>query len=205
MSEELINALVELDDKKVIQMVEKQLKNRDPIEIFNDLKLALTKVGDLFEKKEYFLSDLIIAADIFKEANVFIEPHFESSIEEIKGKIVIGTVAGDMHDIGKNIMITLLKSEGYEVIDLGIDVKAERFLEAVKEHKPNILGLSGLLTTSKGPMKKTIELVKRNYNDTLIIIVGGVPITEDWVKDVDADYGTINAVTGLKIINEVLN
>ncbi|TXT61386.1 MAG: Dimethylamine corrinoid protein [Promethearchaeota archaeon] len=205
MSEELINALVELDDKKVIQMVEKQLKNRDPIEIFNDLKLALTKVGDLFEKKEYFLSDLIIAADIFKEANVFIEPHFEPSIEEIKGKIVIGTVAGDMHDIGKNIMITLLKSEGYEVIDLGIDVKTERFLEAVKEYKPNILGLSGLLTTSKGPMKKTIELVKRNYNDTLIIIVGGVPITEDWVKDVDADYGTINAVTGLKIINEVLN
>jgi 5-methyltetrahydrofolate--homocysteine methyltransferase len=204
LSEDLINALVDLDDQKVIELVKMQLNERDPIKIFNDLKIALTKVGDLFENKEFFLSDLIIAADIFKEANELIEPHFNSNAEDIKGKVVIGTVSGDMHDIGKNIMITLLKSEGYDVVDLGIDVNADTFLKAVQENNPNVLGLSGLLTTSKEPMKKAIALVKNNYTKDLVVIVGGVPINEEWVEEVGADHGVINAVTGLKVINEAL-
>lgn len=204
LSEDLINALVDLDDQKVIELVKMQLNKRDPIKIFNDLKIALTKVGDLFENKEFFLSDLIIAADIFKEANELIEPHFTSNAEDVKGKVVIGTVSGDMHDIGKNIMITLLKSGGYDVVDLGIDVNADTFLKAVQENNPNVLGLSGLLTTSKEPMKKAIALVKKNYNNDLMIIVGGVPINEEWIEEVGADHGVINAVTGLKVINEAL-
>ena len=204
LSEDLINALIDLDDQKVIELVKKQLSGRDPIKIFNDLKVALTKAGDLFENKEFFLSDLIIAADIFKEANKLIEPHFTPNAEDIKGKVVIGTVSGDMHDIGKNIMITLLKSEGYQVIDLGIDVNADTFLKVVQENNPNVLGLSGLLTTSKEPMKKVITLVKNNYNNDLMIIVGGVPINEEWIEEVGADHGVINAVTGLKVINEAL-
>jgi 5-methyltetrahydrofolate--homocysteine methyltransferase len=176
------------------------------MEIFEDLRKALLKIGILFDSEEYFLSDLIIAADIFKEASKIIEPFFPKRNGESKGKIVIGTVEGDMHDIGKNIIITMLKSEGYDVTDLGIDVSSEKFLKAVIELKPSIVGLSGLLTTSKAPMEKTINLIKKNYGkkDTIIFVVGGVAVNEDWIKDIGADYGTNNAVTGLKIINEII-
>ena len=206
MSEALINAMVELEDDLVLKLVKDQLKIRDPLEIFEDLKNSLVKIGDLFEAEEYFLSDLIIAADTFKEASKLMEPYFPKKQDESKGKVVMGTVEGDMHDIGKNIIITLLRSEGFEVIDLGIDVSAENFLEAAKETHPNIVGLSGLLTSSKEPMKKTIELIKNKYQSTdkIIFIVGGVAINEDWIKDTGADYGTTNAINGLKIINDAV-
>ena len=206
MSEALINAMVELEDDLVLKLVKAQLEKRNPLEIFKDLKISLTKIGDLFESEEYFLSDLIIAADTFKEASKLIEPYFSKKHDEIKGKILIGTVENDMHDIGKNIIITLLRSEGYEVIDLGIDVSAKEFLEAVKKTHPNIVGLSGLLTSSKEPMKNTIELIKDEYTNTkkLIFIVGGVAINEEWIKDTGADYGTTNAINGLKIINDAI-
>ena len=204
MSEDLINTMVELEDEAVLELVKKQLESRDPLAILENLKSALIKIGDLFESEEYFLSDLIIAADIFKEASDLMQPYFTKKSDNIKGKILIGTVEGDMHDIGKNIIITLLRSEGYEVIDLGIDVSPERFLEEVKKNKPNIVGLSGLLTSSEIPMQKTIQLIKNEYKNKIVFIVGGVAINEQWIKDTGADYGTTNAITGLKIINNVI-
>ncbi|MBD3253569.1 MAG: hypothetical protein GF383_00670 [Candidatus Lokiarchaeota archaeon] len=204
MSKELIDAMIDLDDEKVVEIVSNQLNKRKPLEIIEDLKSALTKIGELFDDEEYFLSDLIIAAEAFKEASKLIEPHFKKKTNHKRGKIVIGTVEGDMHDIGKNIIITLLKSEGFKVIDLGIDVSPEKFLESVKEIQPDIVGLSGLLTSSKEPMKKTIELLRENYDGKLIFVVGGVAINDAWISDVGADYGTTNAVTGLKIINELV-
>ena len=204
MSEELISAMVELEDDIVLELVKDQLKSRDPISIFEDLKFALIKIGDLFESEEYFLSDLIIAADTFKEASNIMEPYFSKKTGEIKGKVLIGTVEGDMHDIGKNIIITLLRSEGFEVSDLGIDVSPEKFLEEVKNFKPNIVGLSGLLTSSLEPMKKTIQLIKAEYKNKMIFIVGGVAVNEEWIKDTGADFGTTNAISGLKIINDII-
>jgi methylmalonyl-CoA mutase cobalamin-binding domain/chain len=204
MSEELISAMVELEDDIVLELVKDQLKSRDPISIFEDLKFALIKIGDLFESEEYFLSDLIIAADTFKEASNIMEPYFSKKTGEIKGKVLIGTVEGDMHDIGKNIIITLLRSEGFEVSDLGIDVSPEKFLEEVKNFKPNIVGLSGLLTSSLEPMKKTIQLIKAEYKKKMIFIVGGVAVNEEWIKDTGADFGTTNAISGLKIINDII-
>jgi 5-methyltetrahydrofolate--homocysteine methyltransferase len=206
MSEELINSMVALEDENVLNIVKSQLKSRAPMEIFEDLRKALLKIGILFDSEEYFLSDLIIAADIFKEASKIIEPYFPKMLGKNKGKIVVGTVEGDMHDIGKNIIITMLKSEGYDVIDLGIDVSPEMFLKAVIELKPSIVGLSGLLTSSKIPMEKTIKLIKKNYEkkDTILFVVGGVAVNEDWIRDIGADFGTNNAVTGLKIINEII-
>lgn len=206
MNEELINAMVELEDNLVLKLVKEQLEKRDPLDIFEDLKISLVKIGDLFEAEEYFLSDLIIAADTLKEASKLMEPYFSKKTDDIKGKVLMGTVEGDMHDIGKNIIITLLRSEGYEVIDLGIDVSAEEFLDAVKINHPDIVGLSGLLTSSKEPMKKTIELIKSEYKSSkkIIFIVGGVAINENWIKDTGADYGTTNAINGLKIINDAI-
>ncbi|TFG04294.1 MAG: hypothetical protein EU539_11065 [Promethearchaeota archaeon] len=206
MSEQLINAMVDLEEDLVIKLVKDQLKIRKPLEIIEDLRTSLIKIGELFDSEEYFLSDLIIAADAFKEATKLIEPFLSKKKEKGRGKVVIGTVKDDMHDIGKNIIITLLRSEGYDVIDLGIDVPPEKFLEEVKNNQPDIVGLSGLLTTSKEPMRKTIELIKKRYDqgDNLIFIVGGVAINEDWVKDTGADFGTTNAVNGLKIINNIM-
>ena len=204
MSEDLINAMVELEDDIVIELVKNQLKSRDPISIFEDLKFALIKIGDLFESEEYFLSDLIIAADTFKEASNIMEPYFSKNTGEIKGKVLIGTVEGDMHDIGKNIIITLLRSEGFKVNDLGIDVSPEKFLEEVKKFKPDIVGLSGLLTSSLEPMKKTIQLIKDEYKNKIIFIVGGVAVNEEWIKDTGANFGTTNAISGLKIINNII-
>ncbi len=204
MSEELINAMVELEDDIVLELVHNQLKSRDPISIFEDLKFALIKIGDLFESEEYFLSDLIIAADTFKEASNIMEPYFSKKTGEIKGKVLIGTVEGDMHDIGKNIIITLLRSEGFEVNDLGIDISPENFLKEVKKFKPHIVGLSGLLTSSLEPMKKTIQIIKDEYKSKLMFIVGGVAVNEEWIKDSGADFGTNNAISGLKIINDII-
>jgi methylmalonyl-CoA mutase cobalamin-binding domain/chain len=204
MSEELINAMIELEDDIVLELVKSQLKSRDPISIFEDLKFALIKIGDLFESEEYFLSDLIVAADTFKEASNIMEPYFSKNTGEIKGKVLIGTVEGDMHDIGKNIIITLLRSEGFKVNDLGIDVSPEKFLEEVKKFKPDIVGLSGLLTSSLEPMKKTIQLIKDEYKNKIIFIVGGVAVNEEWIKDNGADFGTTNAISGLKIINNII-
>ncbi|NVM28590.1 MAG: cobalamin B12-binding domain-containing protein [Candidatus Helarchaeota archaeon] len=204
MSKEIKTLISELNDEELLEKVKKDLKTRPPLDIIEDLKDGLSIVGDLFEKGDYFLSDLIFAADIFHRANELIEPHIMKGAKEVKGKVVIGTVEGDFHDIGKNIIISLLRSNGYLVEDLGKDVGAEKFLEAVQKNQPDILGMSGLLTASYEPMKKTIELVKREYKDELIIIVGGAPINERWVKEVGADYGTNNAAVGIKLINQAL-
>lgn len=204
MSKEIKTLISELNDEELLEKVKKDLKTRPPLDIIEDLKDGLSIVGDLFEKGDYFLSDLIFAADIFHRANELIEPHLTKGAKEIKGKVVIGTVEGDFHDIGKNIIISLLRSNGYLVEDLGKDVGAEKFLEAVQRIQPDILGMSGLLTASYEPMKRIIELVKREYKDELIIIVGGAPINERWIKEVGADYGTNNAAVGIKLINQAL-
>ncbi|MHA1266671.1 MAG: cobalamin B12-binding domain-containing protein [Candidatus Helarchaeota archaeon] len=204
MSEDIKELISKLEDEKLLEVVKKQLKTRSALEIIDDLKDGLTKVGDLFEKGEYFLSDLIYAADIFHRVNEILEAHLAKDAKEIRGKVVIGTVEGDFHDIGKNIIISLLKSNGYQVEDLGKDVSPSAFLEAVQRIQPDILGLSGLLTSSFQPMKETIELVKKDYKQPLIIIVGGAPISERWVQEVGADFGTNNAAVGIKLINKAL-
>lgn len=204
MSQELINAMKEINDEKVIALVDEQLRKRDPMAILEDLKEGLAKIGELFEKEEYFLSDLVFAAEIFKDVIKKLEPYFTKEREEEKGTIVMGTVQGDFHDIGKNIMADLLRFNGYIVEDLGVDVSPEKFLEAVKKLQPDIIGLTGLLTAAFEPMKKTIALIKKDYKRAIIIAVGGAPINDKWVKEVHADFGAHNASIGIKLINEAI-
>lgn len=205
MNEELINAVVELRDNDVFDLIKKQLNNRNAMEIFNDLREGIIRVGDLFEKDEYFLTELIFAGDLFNEAAELLIPYFPKNNDNIKEKVVIGTIEGDFHDIGKNIMITLLKSNGYDVIDLGVDVSCEKFVDTIKNNEPHILGISGLLTSSAEPMRQAINLIKKECKKIPMIIVGGNKVNDDWVEYVGADYGTTNAVTGLKIISEAMN
>ena len=204
MSEQIKSLMSNLADKEVIELVKEEIKSRKPLEILGDLKDGLTIVGEKFEKGEYYLTELIYATDIFKRANAILETAIEKADMEIKGKVVIGTVHGDFHDIGKNIIISLLRSNGYTVEDLGTDVTPEKFLQITKKSEPNILGMSGLLTTSIEPMKKTVELLRKEYKKKILIIVGGAPIHEKWIRDVGADFGTNNAADGIKIINNAM-
>ena len=204
MSKELVTLMSELKDEELLELVKSELKRQAPLEIIERIKEGLTKVGDLFERGEYFLSDLIFAADIFTRVNDILEPHLTKKVKEIRGKVVIGTVEGDFHDIGKNIIKSLLKSNGYLVEDLGKDVTPKKFLDAIQKTRPDILAMSGLLTTSFAPMKKTVELIKKEYKEKLFVILGGSPVTEHWVKDIGADFGTNNAATGIKLINKIL-
>ena len=205
--DELYNAVVNLEEDKSYNLVKKLVEEKgDPDKIIEILKKAVDEIGDRFSKKEYFLTELVMAGEIFQQSVKILEPLLKSK-EEMKssGIVVIGTVKGDVHDIGKNIFVTLLKAAGYEVYDLGVDIPPEKFLEKVKEENADIVAYSGLLTVALESMKKTTELLKSNgLRDKVKIIIGGLPVDELWMKEAGADAFTDNAFEGVKIVNEWL-
>jgi 5-methyltetrahydrofolate--homocysteine methyltransferase len=172
-----------------------------PTEIISEgLKKGLDIVGEKYEKKEYFLAELIMAGETMKEAMKVIEPYMIGSGMRPSGRVVIGTVKGDLHDIGKNIVITLLKAAGFEVIDLGVDVPASRFVDEVKRAGRCILGMSALLSVSMPEMRTVInELKKAGLRDTTKVIIGGAVITEEFGRSIGADAAARDAVKGVEI------
>jgi methylmalonyl-CoA mutase cobalamin-binding domain/chain len=191
---ELVKAMVDLDRAKVFEIVREEIKkDTDPLKIIDCLSEGLKIVGDYFEKKEYFLAELITGGDIFESIFQEIKPILiEKNIDtQVKGKIVIGTVQGDVHDIGKNIVKTILTVSGFYIEDLGVDVPAEKFIEAIKQPKVKILGLSALLTIAVDSVKQIIELLeKQNLRSKIKIIVGGSAFNEDIAKSLGVDaYG----------------
>ena len=205
--DELFNAVVNLEENNSYDLVKKMVEEKeDPNKIIEILKKGVDEIGDKFSKKEYFLTELVMAGEIFQQSVKILEPLLKSK-EEMKssGIVVIGTVKGDVHDIGKNIFVTLLKAAGYEVHDLGVDIPPEKFLEKVKEENADIVAYSGLLTVALESMKKTTELLKSNgLRDKVKIIIGGLPVDELWMKEAGADAFTDNAFEGVKIVNEWL-
>lgn len=198
----LVEAIINMDEKTVITIVQNDLRTREPFEILQDLKVGLTKVGNLFESGEYFFTELVLGADIFKQAVEILAPSLHSIQSKMAGKIIFGTVEGDFHDIGKNIMVSLLRSNGYEVEDLGVDVSPKRFLEKAFKLQPDAIGMSGLLTNAIGPMKTTVALIREKYPKKVLIMVGGQPVNDAWTKEVGADFGTNNAIIAIKMINQ---
>ena len=158
-----------------------------------------------FKKKEYFLTELVMAGEIFIQSIKRLEPLLKKGNGQgkSKGVIVIGTVKGDVHDIGKNIFITLLQIEGYDVHDLGVDIPPENFLKAVREYDATIVGYSGLLTIALDAMRDTTQLLEENNLRAKIkIIIGGLPVDEMWMEESGADAFTDDAFEGVKIINQ---
>ncbi len=156
-------------------------------------------VGDKFESGEYFLSELVVAAEVMKEGMKVINPFLKEDSLQAAKKVVIATVEGDHHDLGKNIVTTLLISQGFEVADLGTDVSPARILAAVKEHHPEILGMSALLSLTMVKMGETIEVLKEaGLRDKVKIIVGGTPVTPEFADSIGADYRALNALEGVK-------
>jgi 5-methyltetrahydrofolate--homocysteine methyltransferase len=171
--------------------------------IMDGMAKGMDIVGQKYEEKSYFLAELIMAGEVMKEGMKILEPHLKSEDLKGKGRVVIGTVAGDLHDIGKNIVINLLKAAGFEVIDLGVDVSSQRFFEAVREHKPDILGMSALLTTTMKEMELVIkEIEKAGLRSKVKTIIGGAPITPEFAEKIGADAAAKDAVKGVKICKE---
>ena len=194
MNNELVKAMADLNRAKVLKIVGEEIKNEtDPLQIIESLSEGVKIVGELFERKEYFLAELITGGDIFSNAFQELKPIMDKDniTAQSKGKVVLGTVQGDVHDIGKNIVKTILIASGFSVEDLGVDVPPEKFLEAVKQPNVSILGLSALLTIAIDSVKDVIKLLEvENVRNKVKIIVGGSAFTDYIANKLDIDaYG----------------
>lgn len=196
---EISEAIKELEEEKVLKLVKEKLDaGEDPIKILEECRKGMAKIGS---ESGVFLTDLIMAGEIFNEAMELLMPKLVGTTSETIGKVVIGTVEGDIHNIGKDIAINLLKAEGFEVIDLGVNVPPQKFVDAIKEHNPPVVGMSGLLTLSIEPMKKSVEAITNaNLRDKVKVIIGGERTDEDVCNYVGADAWVNDAIEGIKII-----
>ena len=148
---------------------------------------AMANVGNKFTRKEIYVPQMLMAAKAMSSAMVHLKPFFQSGETKRKGKFIIGTVSGDLHDIGKNLVSMMIEGGGWEVIDLGVDVGAEKFLKALHEHPDAIVGLSALLTTTMENMKTIVTSIKEKYSSSKILI-GGAPVTMEFCKKIGADF-----------------
>ena len=159
---------------------------------------GMAAVGEKYEKGEYFLSELVVAAEVMKESLNVIMPYAKGGLVA-RGKVVIATVEGDMHDLGKNIVTSLLKANSFDVIDLGVSVPPQKIAEAVREHKPDVVGMSALLSITMPKMGETIEALKRTgLRDSVKIIVGGAALVPEFALRIGADHKAANALEGVK-------
>jgi len=166
--------------------------------IAEGLAAGLAVVGEKFERREYFLSELVVAAEVMKTGMSVIQPYLKGEGVKARGKVVLATVRGDYHDIGKSLVATLLSVNGFDVIDLGVDVPAETVVEAVLENRPQILGLSALLTVTMPEMERVISgLRAAGLRGRVRVIVGGSPVTEEFAEKIGADYRAADAVDGI--------
>ncbi len=186
---QLTSALVELDEERVMKLVSDQLASGvPPLTMVDHMRQGMNAIGERFAKEEYFLSELIMAAEIFGTAMKTIEPHLPTGGQGGYGDVVFATVKGDVHDIGKNIVVAVLRGAGFRVHDLGVDVPSEKIIARIKETNAHIVGLSALITTSYDSMKATIEAIAQaGLRDQVKIMIGGGPTDERVRAYVGAD------------------
>ncbi|MFX1453092.1 MAG: B12-binding domain-containing protein [Promethearchaeota archaeon] len=198
----IINSIANLDIQNVPKLCEEALtEGISPTKIItNGLVKGLALVGEKYEAKEYFIPELIVVGESIKNAMKILEPHIKKG-ELIKmGKVIVGTVHGDLHDIGKNILKIYLEADGFEVIDLGNDVSKDKFIEAIKTENPLIVGMSALTTFTMPEMEKVIKALKTvGLRDQVKIIIGGAPVTQDFAEMIEADAYARDIIEGVKI------
>jgi methanogenic corrinoid protein MtbC1 len=200
----LTESLVELEEGPSLEQVNDLLAAGESADqILEVLSEGMNIVGERYGRQEYFLADLVFAAEIFKQALEILEPVLASQSggpRQPLGKIVVGTVQGDLHDIGKNIFVALARNAGFEVNDLGIDVAPATFVDHVKRDGAQILGMSGILTMAVEPMAKTVEaLTEAGLRDRVRVIIGGLPVDDRWQKAVGSDACTDDAYEGVEL------
>ncbi|MDK2880799.1 MAG: hypothetical protein PWQ99_574 [Clostridia bacterium] len=204
---EVAEAVIEGDEDAVPELTRKAVEaGIEPLKIINEgLTRGIEVVGDRFAAGEYFLPDLLLGAKAMEAGIAVLEPLLAGVNREFIGRVIMGTVHGDLHSIGKNIVIMMLKSAGFEVIDLGVDVPTDRFIEKIKELKPDIVGISALLTTTVGKQKEIIETLKEEgLRDSVKVMIGGAPINQTWADQIGADGYAEDATTAVKLARRLI-
>lgn len=200
MSGELAMAIVELKRDEVLEAVRsRSKKGESSLQVLEECRQGMTIVGDRFQKGEYFLAELMLSAEIFKGVAAVLDPYLaKARPPKPLGKMVVATLRGDIHDLGKNLFAALLKAQGFEVHDLGVDVEPARLVEKVKEVKPEFVGFSALITTVFASMKEAAEMLEEaGIRDRFKLMVGG-GITNPMVKEyIRADFQTVDAMEGV--------
>ncbi len=176
-----------------------------PKELLEALMAGLKACGDRFEAGEYFLPELMGAGDTFKAGMLILAPKLSAGDRVSQGKVVLGTVHGDVHDIGKNLVGFMLSSSGFTVIDIGNDVPTEGFVQAVRDHQPQVLGMSALLTTTMLGMEDVIkELKEQGLRDKVKVIIGGGPVSKKYAQDIEADAYGNDAAQAVRLVRSLL-
>lgn len=203
--EEMIRALIGMEKDRVRELTTQALAaNIDPLRILNASRRAMSEVGRLFETEEYFIPELILAGRMLKEISDTVRPYLGNKGEQTvkKGRVIIGTVKGDIHDIGKDIVVTMLDINGYEVLDLGVDVPKEKFVEATRNFKPQVIGLSGFLTLAYDPMKETIQAIREEITGEIKFMIGGGQIDNHVLEYTRADAYGNDAMDAVRLCDE---
>lgn len=208
MSKNLVDLIADLKEDEALQKTRELLDaGTDPIAILDHCREATEIVGKRFEEGKYFIPDLLMSGEILEQISDIVKSSLTKEVEtNYIGKIVIGTVEGDIHDIGKNIVTFMMDANGFEVIDIGVDVSPQKFVEAVKEHKPDVVGMSALLTLAFDSMKRTVDAFEEaGLRDQIKIIVGGCPIDANVTTYTGADAYGKDAQEGVVIAKEWVN
>jgi len=207
MAKDLAKALADLREDEAIAIVREQLNaGVDPMRILAEAGRGMETVGTRFSKSEYFIPDLVYSGEILKQINELIKPKLaKGGAAKTSGKVIIGTVAGDIHDIGKDIVVFMLDVSGFQVFDLGVDVPIQKFIDKIKETGAPVIGLSGFLTLAYDAMKETVDAIKKaGLRDKVKIMIGGGQITDDVLKYTGADAFGKDAVAGVTLARKWL-
>ena len=206
--DELVNAVSTYDMEKVKYFSELAIETKVPAytAVMEGLSNGLDIISERYSKGDAFLSDLIMAGAAMEAGMEVLEPFLKVSEIESKGKIVLGTVYGDMHDLGKNLVGMILRSAGFNVVDLGVDVLPEKFVEEIEKNGADILALSSLVTTTMPYMKDTVKALEVNgLRDKVIVIIGGAPVSAEFAEEIGADAYGVDAVSALNICKKLIS
>ncbi len=206
---EIYGAVINFERDRVIKLVNMAISEKiDPMDIFDQLNSAVRTIGDKFGKGELFLTDLVASADAMKAGVEIIEPLILESKKETKslGKVALATAEGDIHDIGKNIVITMLRAAGFNVLDWGVDTPIDKIVESFRKEKPQIIGISALLTSTIYAQEKLIKKFRdEGIRDDVKIIVGGAPVTKEWAEEIGADGYAPDGFSAVNLVKQLLN
>jgi methylmalonyl-CoA mutase cobalamin-binding domain/chain len=205
---ELVQLLADLEEDAVLDLVRQRVAaGDDPLELIEECNAGMRQVGERYEQRQYFLAGLIMAGEIFREVVEIVQPVIVNRTpRQSSGRVLLGTVQGDIHDIGKDMVGMLLACHGFTVIDLGVDVPPDEFVKQVSEQKPDIVGLSGVLSSSYETMRETVNVLReraRQDGRTFPIIIGGGTVDDQVCRYVGADYWVADAMSGVHLCQKL--
>jgi len=203
--EKIKELIIELEIDDIQEAIKKELENHSALEILNICSEGMMEVGRLYEQKEYYLPELVLAGETMEEALIILRPKLSESKTTSKGKVIAATVKGDLHDIGKNIVVTMLTAAGYEIIDMGKDVEPVDIAKKAKNEKVDIIALSALLTMTVGEIQTTVEeLKKMGIRDKVTVICGGAPLNQELAEKLGADISCDDAIQGIGVCDKIM-